>query len=102
MTLSFDHTHNLDFGVSRSEFEMVWSQEWDCRLTWNEKGVSHPFMTMILTNVIMGGGGGGGRIYQIVTRVTSDIGVPSTHLVLYTDDSMLLSAIQNTLAMQQM
>ena len=55
MTLSFDHTHDLDFGVSRSEFEIVLSQEWDCQLTWNEKDASHPLMTMILTNVIMVG-----------------------------------------------
>ena len=26
-----------------------------CRLTWNEKDVSHPFMTMILTSVVMVG-----------------------------------------------
>ena len=55
MTLSFDHTYDLDFGVSRSEFEIFLSQEWDCRLTWNEKDVSHPFRTMILTNMIMVG-----------------------------------------------
>ena len=55
MTLPFDHTHNLDLGVeiSRSESEIAWSQEWDGRLTWNEKDVSHPFMTMILTRVTM-------------------------------------------------
>ena len=55
MTLPFDHTHNLDLGVSRSEFEIALSQEWDGRLTWNEKDVSHPFMTMILTSVTMVG-----------------------------------------------
>ena len=51
MTLPFDHTHELDLGVeiSRSESEIASSQEWDGRLTWNEKAVSHPFMTMILT-----------------------------------------------------
>ena len=55
MTLPFDHTHKLDLGVeiSRSESEIAWSQEWDGRLTWNEKDVSHPFMTMILTCVTM-------------------------------------------------
>ena len=51
MTLPFDHTHDLDFGVSRSESEIALSQEWDDRLTWNKKDVSHPFMTMILTCV---------------------------------------------------
>ena len=55
MTLPFDHTHDLDLGVSRSESELTLSQEWDGRLTWNEKGVSHPFMTIILTNVTMVG-----------------------------------------------
>ena len=58
MTLPFDHTHDLDLGVeiSRSESEIALSQEWDGRLTWNEKDVSHPFMTMILTSVTMVGG----------------------------------------------
>ena len=53
--LPFDHIHDLDLGVSRSEFELALSQEWDGRLTWNEKDVSHPFMTMILTSVTMVG-----------------------------------------------
>ena len=53
MTLPFDHTHDLDFGVSRSESEIALSQEWGGRLTMNEKDVSHPFMTMILTCVTM-------------------------------------------------
>ena len=53
MTLPFDHTHDLDPGVeiSRSESEIALSQEWDGRFTWNEKDLSHPFMTMILTSV---------------------------------------------------
>ena len=57
MTLLFDHTHDLDLGVemSRSESETALSQEWDSGLTWNEKDVSHPFMTMILTSVTMVG-----------------------------------------------
>ena len=55
ITLPFDHTHDLDPGVeiSRSKSEIALSQEWDGRLTWNEKYVSHPFMTMILTSVTM-------------------------------------------------
>ena len=32
--------HDLDFGFSRSNFEKVVSQEWDGRLTWNERDVS--------------------------------------------------------------
>ena len=53
MTLPFDHTHDLDLGVSRSESEIALSQEWGGQLTMNEKDVSHPFMTMILTCVTM-------------------------------------------------
>ena len=57
MTLPFAHTHDLDLGVeiSRSESEVALSQEWHGQLTWNEKDVSHPFMTMILTSVTMVG-----------------------------------------------
>ena len=57
MTLPFDHTHDLDPGVeiARSESEIALSQEWDGWLTWNEKDVSHPFMTMILTSMTMVG-----------------------------------------------
>ena len=55
MTLNFDHTLDLDLGVSRSESEIALSQEWNGRLTWNEKDVSHPFMTMILISVTMVG-----------------------------------------------
>ena len=51
MTLPFDHTHDLDLGVSRSESEIALSQEWGSRLTMNEKDVIHLFMTMILTCV---------------------------------------------------
>ena len=53
MTLPFDHTHDLDLGVWRSESEIALSQEWGGRLIMNEKDVSHPFMTMILTCVTM-------------------------------------------------
>ena len=55
MTLPFDHIHDLDLGVSRSESEITLSQEWSGRLTMNEKDVSHPFMTMILTCMTMVG-----------------------------------------------
>ena len=50
MTLPFDHTRDLDLGVSRSESEIALSQEWGGWLTWNEKDLSNPFMTIILTN----------------------------------------------------
>ena len=55
MTLPFDHTHDLDLGVSRSESEIDISQEWDSLFTWNKKYMSHPFMTMILISVTMVG-----------------------------------------------
>ena len=55
MTLPFDHTHDLDLGVSRSESEIALSPEWGGRLTMKEKDGSHPFMTMILTCVTMVG-----------------------------------------------
>ena len=57
MTLPFDHTHDLDprLEISRSKSEIALSQEWDGQLTWNEKYLSHPFMTMILTSVTMVG-----------------------------------------------
>ena len=32
--------HDLDLGFSRSNFEKVVSQQWDGRLTWNERDVS--------------------------------------------------------------
>ena len=51
MTLPSDHTRDLDLRVSRSESEIALSQEWDGRLTWTEKDVSHPFITMMLTSV---------------------------------------------------
>ena len=55
ITLPFDHTHDLDLGVSRSESEIALSQEWEGRLTWNKKDVSHSFMTMILSSVTIVG-----------------------------------------------
>ena len=59
MTLPFDHTHDLDPGVeiSRSESEIALSPKWDGRLTWDEKDVNHPFMTIILTSVTIVGVG---------------------------------------------
>ena len=74
MTLPFDHTHDLDLGVSRSETERALSQEWGGWLTMNEKNVSHPWYWLVWP-------WWGGRMYRIVTRVTSDVGVPSTYLV---------------------
>ena len=51
--MPFDHTRYLVVRVSRSESEIALSKEWGGRLTINEKDVSHPSMTMILTCVTM-------------------------------------------------
>ena len=40
VTFNVSLTHDLDLGFSRSYFEKVVSQEWDGRLTWNERTVS--------------------------------------------------------------
>ena len=77
MTLPFDHTHDLDLGVSRSESEIALSQGWDGQLTWNKKDVSHSFMTMILTSVTMVGWAD----VPDSGRVTSNVGVSSIYLV---------------------
>ena len=55
MTLTIVHIHDLYLGVSRSESEIALSQEWDGPLSWNEKDVSHPLMTMRVTSVTMVG-----------------------------------------------
>ena len=69
MTLPFDHTHDLDLGISRSESEIALSQEWGSLLihSWPWYWLVWPWW--------------GGRMYRIVTGVTSDVGVPSTYLV---------------------
>ena len=63
MTLTFDHIHDLDHGFSWSNFEIAVSQngraDWHCT-----KGPRS-----------------GVWIYQIVTRVTSVVGVLPAHLV---------------------
>ena len=40
VTFNVHLTHDLYLGFSRSNFEKVVSQEWDGRLTWNERDVS--------------------------------------------------------------
>ena len=52
--------------------------EWEGRLTFHKGGGSRSFMTMIMT---IWWPSSGVWIYQIVTGVTSVVGVPSTHLV---------------------
>ena len=55
ITLPYDHAHDIDLVISRSEFERAFPQEWDGRLTLNKKYMSHPFRTMVLTSVIVVG-----------------------------------------------
>ena len=40
LTLNVHFTHGLDLGFSRSNFENAVSQEWEGRLTWNERDLS--------------------------------------------------------------
>ena len=54
--------------------------EWEGRLTFHKGGGSRSFMTMIMT---IWWPSSGVWIYQIVTGVTSVVGVPSTHLVTF-------------------
>ena len=37
---NFDLTHDLDLEFSMSNFEIAVSQEWEGRLTWNEKDMN--------------------------------------------------------------
>ena len=99
-TIRFDLGHDLDLEFSRSNMEFATSLPKMVRLPLNEKQTcrlnSRPQMwpmsltlAMTLTfefsrsNVILtiSWPMSGFRIYQIVTGVTSDVGVPSTHLV---------------------
>ena len=77
VTLTFDHMHGFDQGYLWSNFEIAVSQNgWtDWHLTKEVGGRS--FMTMTVT---IWWPRSGVRIYQIVTRVTSDVDVSSTHL----------------------
>ena len=40
VTFKVHLTHDLDLGFSRSNFENAVFQEWEGRLTWNERDVS--------------------------------------------------------------
>ena len=79
MTLTFDHTHDLDHGFSWSNFLNSCISEWEGRLTLYKGGGSRSFMTMTMT---IWWPRSGVWIYQIVTGVTSVVGVPSTHLII--------------------
>ena len=80
ITLPFDHTHELDLGVFKVRVwnnfisGMGWSidnERKGCELSIHDHDVwlLWPWW--------------GGQRYRIVTGVTSDVGVPSTYLVLY-------------------
>ena len=73
----------------QGQSEIALYQEWGGWLTWNEKDVSRPFMTMILISVIMVGWAD----VLDSDRVTSDDGVPSTYLVLKLFHGMILLSI---------
>ena len=75
VTSGFDLGHDLDLDFSRSNIEFAISQPKMVRLQRNEKQTywlnSRPQMWPMVW------------IYQIVTGVTSVVGVPSTHLVIW-------------------
>ena len=73
VTLTFDHMHVLEQGLSWSNFKIAVPQ--NGRPINNKVGGSRSFMTMTMT---IWWPRSGVRIYQIVTGVTSDVGVPLT------------------------
>ena len=76
MVLPFDHTHDLDPVVSMSKFEIALFQEWEGWLTWNEReSIIHDHDCDLWVTMV------GGWMYRIMTRVTSDVSVPSIYLV---------------------
>ena len=78
VTLTFDLTHDLDHGIFMVKFWNSCISEWEGRLTLHKGCGSRSFMTMTVTIWWLRSGV---WIYQIVTGVTSVVGVPSTHLV---------------------
>ena len=98
VTNGFEFDHNLDLWILKVNLDLdlwphtwpwpwifmvkFWNScisEWEGRLTLHKGGGSRSFMTMIMT---IWWPRSGVWIYQIVTGVTSVVGVPSTHLVL--------------------
>ena len=75
VTFTHDCTYNLDHGFS---FWNSCISEWEGRLTLHKGGGSRSFMTMTMP---IWWPRSGVWIYQIVTGVTSVVGVPSTHLL---------------------
>ena len=92
MGLNLTITVTFEFWRSNFTFDLTWPwpwifmvkfwnsciSEWEGRLTLHKGGGSRSFMTMIMT---IWWPSSGVWIYQIVTGVTSVVGVPSTHLV---------------------
>ena len=84
VTNKFALTITLTFEFWRSNVTLMVKfgnsciSEWEGRLTLHKGGGSRSFMTMTMT---IWWPRSGVWIYQIVTGVTSDVGVPSTHLV---------------------
>ena len=99
VTNGFDLDHNLDLWILKVKCDLglwlhagtwpwifmvkFWNScilEWEGRLTLHRGGGSRSFMTMTMT---IWWPRLGVRIYQIVTGVTSVVGVPTTHLVVF-------------------
>ena len=77
VTLTFDHTWPW-LWIFMVKFWNSCISEWEGWLTLHKGGGSRSFMTMIMT---IWWPRSGVWIYQVVTGVTSVVGVPSTHLV---------------------
>ena len=98
MTNGFDLDHNLDLWNLKVKRDDLWPHTWpwpwifmvkfwnsciselEDQLTLHKGGGNRSFMTMTMTMTIWWPRSGV-WIYQIVTGVTSVVGVPSTHLV---------------------
>ena len=87
MTLTFEFSRSNDYlwphtwpwpWIFMVKFWNSCISEWEGRLTFSKGGGSRSFMTMTMT---IWWPRSGVRLYQIVTGVTSDVDVPSTHLV---------------------
>ena len=97
VTIRFDLDHNIDLWIFKVKRDLdlwphtwhwpwifmvkFWNScisEWEGRLTLHKGGGSRSFMTMTMT---IWWPSSGVWIYQLVTGVTSVVGVPSTHLV---------------------
>ena len=80
MTLTFDDTHGLDHRFSRSNFGIVLSEEWEGRLTLNKWDFSQSFLIKTMTFWWQRLGVWS---YPIVSRVTSNVGMPGPCLIIY-------------------